>query len=842
MSVDRVLSAILESLPVPPVEIAKDGQVLRIPDAPLFATVRDTSSIFSIVHKDHWQEIADALASLDHRPSFTSEVRLATARDAEDAFAVLSISLIRTDGEQRIVAQLTDITSQRRRENHIALREKRWDSALVSAGLGVWDQNFSTGEMYGSEIWRQIRGIRTENEIETDFERWVQKIHPDDRAHTLHCIERQNAGDPAYAVFEYRERHNDGHWVWIECRGACVERDANGKPVRIVGTDADISRRKETEHEVERISRSLKLALEASQVGVFEANFDTGITTWDDRMYEMLEIDKAATITVGGLWETRVHPDDLERVEKNVEYHVARMLPFSEEYRAIMPDGSYRYIRARSVPFVDMDGQKKMIGVNWDVTSDVTLRNELERAKTLAEARNRELETAKTRIEYNAMHDYLTDLPNRRYLDDILEDFAKDSFAEGKGIGVLHVDLDRFKQINDTLGHKTGDMMLKHIAALLRKNARNSDVVAHVGGDEFVILSRFSGNQRKLALMADRLIKEIRKPVHYEGHICRLGASIGIAASFGLVADPKQILLNADIALYNAKKRGRNRYEFFSADKHDSLINTKRISDEILRALERREFVPYYQFRFDAQTLDIAGVETLARWLHPEEGILTPDRFLAIAEDLDAVTAIDAIMLEKAIKDFKAWQLAGLDIPNISVNVSSRRLHDPSLMKSLANIDMPHGALSFELLESIFLDDSDEVALTNLRQLRALGIDIEIDDFGTGHASIVSLLKVSPSVLKVDRQLVRSAPQSAEQRKLLTSIIDIGRSLGIKVVAEGVETAAHVRVLQKLGCDYLQGYALCRPLPQNAIAAFVQSEPWRHLNLESPSQTRKRAF
>ncbi|MFK0382283.1 EAL domain-containing protein [Agrobacterium sp. NPDC090273] len=843
MSVNRVLSAIFESLPVPTLELGKDGQVLQIPEhAPLFTALPDKTSIFGLVHKDHHPAIKAALANPEQQLPFSADVRLATVDGAQDVFVVLSIGRMEVDGEQRLFAQLTDVTSQRRRENAIAFREKRWDSALVSAGLGVWDQNFATGEMYGSDIWRQIRGIRNDSELETDFERWAQKIHPDDREHTLHCIERQNAGDPAYAVFEYRERHEDGRWVWIECRGACVERDENGKPVRIVGTDADISQRKETEHQVERISRSLKLALEASQVGVFVANFDTGITVWDDRMYEIMQIERSETIAVGGLWETRVHPDDIERVEKNVEYHVARMIPFSEEYRAIMPDGSYRYIRARSLPFIDSDGQKKMIGVNWDVTADVALRNELERAKTLAEARNRELETAKTRIEYNATHDDLTDLPNRRYLDAMFDGFARESFADGKGVGVLHVDLDRFKQINDTLGRKTGDMMLKHIAALLKKNARNADFVAHVGGDEFVVISRFSGNQRKLALMADRLIKEIRKPVHFEGHVCRLGASIGIASSYGLTSDAKQILLNADIALYNAKKRGRNRYEFFSADTQDILINTKRMSDDILLALERDEFIPFYQFRFDAQTLDIAGVETLARWQHPEKGILTPDRFLAIAEDLDVVSSIDAMMLDKAIKDFKAWDMAGLDVPNISVNVSSRRLHDPGLMKSLSNVDIPPGSVSFELLESIFLDDSDEVAISNLRQLRDMGIDIEIDDFGTGHASIVSLLKVSPSVLKVDRQLVRTAPQSSEQRKLLTSIIDIGRSLGIKVVAEGVETAAHVRVLQKLGCDYLQGYALCRPLPQQAIIPFVQSQPWRQLNLESPGPTRKRAF
>ncbi|KAA3510020.1 EAL domain-containing protein [Agrobacterium rosae] len=227
----------------------------------------------------------------------------------------------------------------------------------------------------------------------------------------------------------------------------------------------------------------------------------------------------------------------------------------------------------------------------------------------------------------------------------------------------------------------------------------------------------------------------------------------------------------------------------------------------------------------------------MARWNHPVEGILTPDKFLAIAEDLDAVAAIDGIILEKALADFRRWQAAGIPIPKVSVNVSARRLHDPGLTTTLDGLHIQPGTLSFELLESIFLDDSDEIAIRNMQTLRQLGIDIEIDDFGTGHASIIGLLKVNPSTLKVDRELVRLAPQSTEQRKLLSSIIDIGHSLGIKVVAEGVETAEHIRILQDMGCDSLQGYALCRPLPAHQIQSFVAAEAWR----SAPSKIQRAA-
>ena len=837
---DRLLRDILEALPIPALEIGQAGEVIHVPQNLIFPSLGALSpNLLDVIDPADRPKVLSALKALPETSRAIVEVRV-NAETSDSAYALLSLGYSADQTTPKIFAQFTDITEQRHREKEIALRESRWNSALISSVSGVWDQNFVTGEMYGSEIWRAIRGMTVEDQIESNFDSWVELVHPDDREHALHCIARQNAGDPAYAVFQYRERHKDGHFVWIECRGAAIEWDENGKPTRIVGTDTDVSERKATEQEMQRISRYLKLALDASQVGVFEVDFDRGVTVWDDRMYAIFGIDKNTPITVGGLWETLVHPADLERMERKVEDKVDKLQSFSEDYRALLPDGSVRYIRARSVPFIDFDGRRKMIGVNWDVTADVSLRHELERAKTLAEARNRELESAKNSIEHNAMHDYLTELPNRRYLDEMLERMAAEGKRNGTGIGVLHIDLDRFKQINDTLGHRTGDVMLKHVAELLRKNIRAGDFVARIGGDEFVFVSRFTGSMRKLAALADRLIKELRQPVFYEGHDCRFGASIGIACALGQDIDYKQILLNADIALYNAKKRGRNRYEFFTSDKQDLLINTKRVSDEILLALERDEFVPYYQFQFDAKTLDISGVETLARWDHPVEGILTPDRFLAVAEDLDAVAAIDAVILEKALVDFAKWQRSGLPIPKVSVNVSARRLHDPALTKTLNGLDIKPGTVSFELLESIFLDDNDDIAIANLQRLRDLGIDIEIDDFGTGHASIIGLLKVNPSALKVDRELVRLAPQSMEQRKLLGSIIDIGHSLGIKVVAEGVETPDHIRILQALACDSLQGYALCRPLPRDKVEAFVLNQSWRSAASQAPDQSRSK--
>ena len=367
--------------------------------------------------------------------------------------------------------------------------------------------------------------------------------------------------------------------------------------------------------------------------------------------------------------------------------------------------------------------------------------------------------------------------------------------------------------------------MLVHVAALLKANVRNEDFVARIGGDEFVIVCRDCSDQ-ELATLAERIIAEIRQPVYYHGHQCRFGVSIGIATNKGGDVAGKDILVNADIALYRAKSNGRDRYEFFSDDLQEKIVSTKRIADEILGGLERKEFVAHYQPQFDARTLEIAGVEALARWNHPTSGLLAPDSFLRIAEELNVVSVIDRTVLEQALDDFDAWSAEGLGIPRVSVNVSARRLQDAELIKGLRSLKIKRGTVSFELVESIFLDDSDDLVTWNIEHIKLLGIDIEIDDFGTGYASIVSLLKLRPRRLKIDRQLVSPIVESEQQRQLVASIIEIGRSLGIEVIAEGVETMEHVRILRALGCDMLQGFAFGAAMDCETLKAFVRSRQW----------------
>src|SRR5690606_10456055 len=268
---------------------------------------------------------------------------------------------------------------------------------------------------------------------------------------------------------------------------------------------------------------------------------------------------------------------------------------------------------------------------------------------------------------------------------------------------------------------------------------------------------------------------------------------------------------------------------FFTAALQADVVRTKRVADEILSGLEHQQFVPFYQPQFDAHTLEIVGAEALARWFHPTEGIVPPSGFMAVAEDLNVVSTIDRMILEQALRQVEDWQAMGIEMPRISVNVSARRLQDEKLAQTLHELNIRPGLVAFELVESIFLDESEDVVLFNIDQIKELGIDIEIDDFGTGHASIVSLLKLKPKRLKIDRQLVEPIVGSPSQRHLVESIVDIGKSLGIQVVGEGVETLEHAHILRDIGCDVLQGYVFARPMNAADLAQFIRADAWRGL-------------
>lgn len=534
-----------------------------------------------------------------------------------------------------------------------------------------------------------------------------------------------------------------------------------------------------------------------------------------------------------------------DEIPPGAEQHleaIARREPFELGCWRRGLDGRKRYVSTAGKPFFAKDGAfLGYRGVGRDLTAEQRVKErllaanlqlevanvriedalaDLRRANALLAERNAEMARAQAGIRYTALHDTLTGLPNRRYLDEKLPALAEAARRHGTSLAALHVDLDRFKQINDTLGYAAGDAVLRHAAGVLLRSVTGADFVARVGGDEFVVICAGSG-AAALEALARKLIAELERPLVFEGRECWFGASVGIAAMSGAETGGDELLVNADIALYRAKKHGGGGHAFFSTEIQNEIVRYKATADGVLAGLKRAEFVPYYQPQISSDCTRIVGVEALARWRHPAEGVLAPDRFLHVADDLGVVAALDSAILEHATADLRRWVAAGLDVPKLSVNVSARRLLDRDLIRSVSQLDLPRGTLSFELLESVFLDEVDETISWNIDMLKEMGIDIELDDFGSGHASIVSLVKLGPTAIKIDRELVSPMTEDRTRFRLVRSIIEICRPLGTRVIAEGVETGAQAELLHDLGCDALQGYHFGKPMPADEFEQFV---------------------
>ncbi|APO66672.1 GGDEF/EAL domain-containing protein [Rhizobium gallicum] len=737
------------------------------------------------------------------------------------------------------------------RETKLLELSQRLNLALDSSNIGIWELQDHGHSLYWDTRASGLHG-QPAGEGSHPLESWLEAIVAADRpiaeTHFFNC---SLAGTSCTA--QYRIRLSDGRIRYLRSVGSFYT-DAGGTG-RTIGIVADVTADAEAadmlrkakensdiknaelelaldelsrrETQLAELSTRLDLALDSYQCGIWETTLGTAGSVWDERMHELYGLEPRQGFMPQDVWLSCIHPEDRAFALESARHFKQLGDKHTLICRVPAEDGSIRYVRSTGKVHQTATGQLKLIGVALDVTEDALLTAELKAAKDEAVAKNIELELAKNRIEHNSLHDPLTALANRRKLDIALENLTAGSRSQRQKFAILHIDLDRFKQINDTLGHAAGDAMLVHASEVLSKNVGGSDVVARIGGDEFVILA-LDANDEDMAALAGRIIEEMRQPVNFQGFPCRCGVSIGIALANGIHVDARKVLINADIALYRAKSLGRNRYEFFNQNLQADIINSKRIADEILAGIENGEFTAWYQPQFCAQTMRLTGVEALVRWNHPARGLLTPDKFLRIADEINVVQTLDRIVLETALKDKMRWAALGVSVPQVSVNVSARRLHDGSLFESLSDLQIRPGELSFELVESIFLDESEDVAAHNLDRIKALGIDIEIDDFGTGHTSIVSLLKLKPKRLKIDRQLVQPILNSPQERALVSSIIDIARSLGVETVAEGIETISHADMLRDLGCDLLQGYAFSRPLSfDDFTAAAADGAAWR---------------
>jgi diguanylate cyclase (GGDEF)-like protein len=436
-----------------------------------------------------------------------------------------------------------------------------------------------------------------------------------------------------------------------------------------------------------------------------------------------------------------------------------------------------------------------------------------------------ELVDARNSMAFIAVHDGLTGLHNRTFLTDHFETLIKGAHRRRERLAVIQLDLDRFKQINDTLGHAAGDYVLVVTAQRMRDACRASDLCARLGGDEFVMILNGAGGTEDINMVARRILEQINEPITFQGTIILPGASAGIAV-YPIDADNAQdLLVHADLALYSAKKLGGGSFSFFSEELRRELDYRKQLEHDIKVAISESAFQVYFQPQVSLTDGTISGIEALVRWKHAERGMIAPGEFIPVAEKCGFMPEIGRIVIAKAINEAAEWDRAGIAFGRLAVNVSGTELREPDfdrfLFDTLEKAGLPPQKLSLEIVESVILDDEKTGIAAKLRHIRAAGVHLELDDFGTGYASLSHVNPNEIDRLKIDRRFVQNINENGDNTKIVRAITELARGLGISIVAEGAETEAELDSLMAIGCDQVQGYSIAFPMPQDKAREWL---------------------
>ncbi|MCQ6266643.1 EAL domain-containing protein [Fictibacillus sp. WQ 8-8] len=502
------------------------------------------------------------------------------------------------------------------------------------------------------------------------------------------------------------------------------------------------------------------------------------------------------------LWKKVIHPEDYPIIEKRAK-KIARGETVTSEYRITRPNGEIRWIQDRGIPILDESGE--LVDFS-SILYDITNRKQ-----------------AESTIDHMAYHDDLTGLPNRHRFQEVLEQKMFEADISKSRIAVMFVDLDRFKIINDTLGHRFGDLLLQQVSFQLKNLVRPTDHVFRRGGDEFILLIE-NTDEAEVKQLSLRILNQFKMPILIRGHEIFSTLSLGISFYPGHGLDVDELIKNADTAMYDAKEKGRDNYQFFNAALNESMRVKMHLENGLRKAVHRQEFTLCYQPLIYLPTGRIIGTEALIRWEHPEFGNIPPSDFIPVAEDTGLIIPIGDWVIEEACRQNKVWQNEGHEKLGIAVNISVKQLEDPGfpdrIKKILASFDMDPSFLELEITEGMMQDFDSSIP--NIKRLKDLGLKISIDDFGTGYSSL-SYLKVLPiDTLKIDKSFLDDSLESFRGQALVKTIIDMGINLQFNVIAEGIEDRMQVEFLLSQGCLIGQGYFFSEPLSPTECEEFFQ--------------------
>lgn len=688
----------------------------------------------------------------------------------------------------RIAGVAEDVTRYKESQAALARIESRYRRLVESDVIGVFNGDETGRILAANETFLKMFGY-TPDDLAQNRVRWDRMTAPG-WEHINTRISRELRETGRSAPLETVRLRKDGTGVPVIMGIAAID----AEPGTAIGFVLDIARLKVAEEELRRSEEKFRQFGENVHQVFWLYSLETFEVLYVNPAYEKVWQRSLASVYANPrAWLDAIHPDDRASLEA-MFHRESKEEILEHEYRIVQPSGAIRWIR--SITFPIRDAERRVIRLGG-VAEDITERKQYQMS-----------------LEHQASHDQLTDLPNRRMLARELDTAIARRKARGGLLAVFYIDLDRFKLVNDSLGHGAGDELLREVSARLREVTRSSDLLARVGGDEFILIAPDFENKEEVSHFGHRLLDSLRPAFRIAGRELFIGASVGVSLcpQDGQTSDVLQ--RSADAALQDAKRKGSARVSFFSERFAQEAADRLAMETRLRQALVRHEFRLVYQPQFAGCGTQLAGFEALIRWHPPGSEPVPPDRFIPVAEENGLIVPIGYWVVSEACRAAAEWQTRGYAGIAVAVNVSARQFADadliPQVLAALKSSGLPPGLLQLEITESVFIADLRESA-RRLTALRQLGISVALDDFGTGYASLSYLRHLPIDVMKIDRSFLEDTGAKESGEAVLRCVIDLAHALGIRVLAEGVETPDQRDLLYRLGCDAMQGFLLGTP-------------------------------
>jgi len=590
-----------------------------------------------------------------------------------------------------------------------------------------------------------------------------------------------------------------------------ILKDEKGEPINIVGYAQDITERKKIEKVLEEQHNILEESQRIAHVGSWKLNLVASELSWTEEIYRIFEVELSVAPSYELFMET-IHPDDREEVNDAYSNSLKNREAYEITHRLLFKDGRVKYVKEQCETTFDEDGKPLIsIGSVQDVTKQKLLEDELHKQKEI--------------LNHLAHHDSLTQLPNRILFNDRLNQMIQTSRRERSEFALLFLDLDHFKEINDSLGHDIGDEVLKVVTRRLIDVMREEDTLARLGGDEFTIIMKNLVQGQDASLLAQKILLALSEPIVVEENKLYVSSSIGISLYPSDGSSASNLLKYADAAMYRAKDEGRNNFQFYSSEMTELAFERVVMEASLRAAIENEEFIVYYQPQVDGNSDKLIGMEALVRWEHPTMGLVSPAKFIPLAESTGLIVELDQFVMKSAMTQISKWYKKGFEPGILALNLAMKQLEQKDFISILSNIMKESHCeakfIEFEVTESQIMVNPEE-AINILNKINELGIDLAIDDFGTGYSSLSYLKKLPISKLKIDQSFVRDLPDDEEDVAISRAVIALAKSLNLRIIAEGVETKEQKEFLVENGCSSIQGYFYAKPMPADEMEILLQ--------------------